>query len=235
MGSRGQYRLMLHHEIRVSPDARVIEHLEGSVVAGVCRASCCLGVPHWIGCSVGIWHLDRGCGRSRRGLDPIASTAGWAYRSANTQRYRRRRVQQPSSRVLDAHCRSRVLWCSASHTQRYCVMDGRTQLRRQFLRSSREYRRTCDPAVQPVPYQKVSDGRPRRLGHKWSSWVGITLDPGSRTPRGGKSREPIQMLVTLGLSSAGRTRKFPDFVVECLDKRSGGYEAAHVASYEAAD
>jgi hypothetical protein len=37
------------------------------------------------------------------------------------------------------------------------------------------------------------------------------------------------------LSSAGQTRKFPDFIVECLDKTSGGYEAAHVASYEAAD
>jgi hypothetical protein len=28
---------------------------------------------------------------------------------------------------------------------------------------------------------------------------------------------------------------FPDFVVECLDMKSEGYEAAHIASYEAAD
>jgi hypothetical protein len=52
--------------------------------------------------------------------------------------------------------------------------------------------------------------------------------------RSGKNASDIDEQST-GLSSAGQTRKFSDFIVECLDQRSGGYEAAHVASYEAAD
>jgi hypothetical protein len=52
--------------------------------------------------------------------------------------------------------------------------------------------------------------------------------------RSGKNASDIDEQST-GLSSSGQTRKFPDFVVECLDKRTGRYEAAQVASYEAAD
>jgi hypothetical protein len=44
----------------------------------------------------------RCCGRSRRGLNPSPSTAGWVGRIANTQRCRRRRVQQPVCAAADA-------------------------------------------------------------------------------------------------------------------------------------
>jgi hypothetical protein len=56
----------------------------------------------------------RCCGRSRRGLNPRPSTAGWVGRIANTQR----RLLRPASRCvcvgLDAHRRSRGLRCFAS-------------------------------------------------------------------------------------------------------------------------
>ena len=44
----------------------------------------------------------RCCGRSRRGLNPRPSTAGWIGRIANTQRCLRRRVQQPVCAAADA-------------------------------------------------------------------------------------------------------------------------------------
>ena len=44
----------------------------------------------------------RCCGRSRRGLNPRPSTAGWVGRIANTQRCLRRRVQQPVCAAADA-------------------------------------------------------------------------------------------------------------------------------------
>jgi hypothetical protein len=44
----------------------------------------------------------------------------------------------------------------------------------------------------------------------------------------------IMIILTHG-PPLDRPKNFPDFVGECLDKRSGGYEAVYVASYEAAD